>query len=174
MTLAQEIELLGGERAYRQFTEENFEDKKMLSKVKNYPKENYFFWGDVGTGKTHLGIAIGRKLLPNFKLVRVQDISRKIRGAFDEREEKEFINMFADTNCLIDDLGSEKYTEFLLSVMYEIIDKKWQNMSGGWIITSNHDIPTISKILGDRVTSRLVDIVGSNIIHFSGSDRRIK
>ena len=60
---------------------------------------------------------------------------------------------------LLDDLGSEKMTEYLQGILFEIIDRRWSNKVGGLIITANINIAGLSKIVGDRTASRIAGLV---------------
>jgi DNA replication protein DnaC len=74
---------------------------------------------------------------------------------------------------LIDDLGSEKMTDFLQNIFFEIIDKRWSNMINGLIITSNIDLERLSGVIGNRTVSRIIGLVGrENIFELGGFDRR--
>lgn len=168
--------LLGGMRSFKCLTDENFENKELLNKLKPlYPAENFYFYGSCGRGKTHLAVCLLRPILPNAKLTHIQDISRNFRKCEDAFEEEKLIKNYVDRNYCFDDFGTEKITDFLLSIIYEIIDKRWQTMKGGLIITSNYSLSELSARSSDRVASRIFDLCGrNNIIKLEGKDHRIK
>jgi DNA replication protein DnaC len=167
-----EIKRLGGLRQYETFKAENFENKEVLGLLKNYPKENYFIWGQAGVGKTHLAVATIRQVKGAF-LARVSDISREIRQDITAEREEQIIRKYSTTPLLLDDLGSEKMTEFLQNIFFEIIDKRWSNMVNGLIITSNIDLERLSSVIGNRTVSRIIGLVGrENIFELGGFDRR--
>lgn len=167
-----EIKRLGGLRQYETFKAENFENKAVLSLLKNYPKENYFIWGSAGVGKTHLAVSVIRNVKNAF-LTRVSDISREVRQDITAEREEQIIKKYSTTPLLLDDLGSEKMTEFLQNIFFEIIDKRWSNMVNGLIITSNIDLERLSGVIGNRTVSRIIGLVGrENIFELGGFDRR--
>ena len=169
-----EIKRLGGLRQYETFKAENFENKAVLELLKDFPNKNYFIWGSAGVGKTHLAVAIIRNIKNAF-LTRVSDISREIRQDITAEREEQIINKYSTTPLLIDDLGSEKMTEFLQNIFFEIIDRRWSNMVNGLIITSNIDLERLSGVIGNRTVSRIIGLVGrENIFELSGFDRRKK
>ena len=170
---AREIKRLGGLRPYECFTKERFYNKKLLQRIMaRFPKENFFLWGKSGTGKTHAATAVVRDV-PYAKVIRVSDISRKLRANGFEQEE-ETLNAFTTGPLLIDDLCSEKMTDFLQNTLFYIIDKRWNNLVNGLIITSNLSLEMIGEVVGDRTLSRICGLVGRNTIEFSGTDWRLK
>lgn len=168
-----DIIALGGLRAYEDFTAEKYTNKAVLNALKNFPQENYFLWGKAGVGKTHAAVAVLRKV-PNARVVRICQISREIRSCDSPEEEDDIISKYAEGIFLIDDLGSEKATEFLQNMLFEIIDRRWQNKKGGLIITSNMSIEKLGGIIGDRTASRIAGLVGAkNTLELDGKDYRL-
>lgn len=168
-----EIERLGGIRAYEDFTAEKYTNTEILKALANYPQENYYLWGKAGTGKTHAAVAIIRTCKDAI-VKRMSEISREIRTSEAEDEEA-IIDKYAYTPMLLDDLGSEKATEFLQNMLFEIMDRRWQSKQGGLIITANMSIDKLGVIIGDRTASRIAGLVGSkNTIEISGADWRLK
>lgn len=168
-----EISRLGGVRAYEDFTAEKYTNKAILKALSGYPQENYYLWGKAGTGKTHAAVAIIRTC-PNAIVKRMSEISREIRTSEAEDEET-IIDSYAYTPMLLDDLGSEKATEFLQNMLFEIMDRRWQSKQGGLIITANMSIDKLGTIIGDRTASRIAGLVGSkNTLEISGADWRLK
>lgn len=168
-----EIERLGGVRAYEDFTAEKYTNKAILQALSCYPQENYYLWGKAGTGKTHAAVAIIRTC-PEAIVKRMSEISREIRTSEAEDEET-IIDRYAYTPMLLDDLGSEKATEFLQNMLFEIMDRRWQSKQGGLIITANMSIDKLGTIIGDRTASRIAGLVGSkNTLEISGVDWRLK
>ena len=168
-----DIARLGGLRAYSQFTAESYDNKKILSRISQFPKQDYFVWGPTGSGKTHASIAVARNDY-YAQLVRMADIAREIRACEHALEEKVVIDKYARMTMVLDDLGSEKMTEFVQNILYEIIDKRWRNMTTGLIITSNYDLKQLTNTVGDRIVSRIIGLVGSNVIHLTATDGRRK
>ena len=168
-----EIKRLGGIRAYEDFTAEKYTNKAILKALENYPSENYYLWGKAGSGKTHAAVAVLREQ-PFAIVKRMSEISREIRISETEDEE-EIIERYSTVPMLLDDLGSEKATEFLQNMLFEIMDRRWQSKKGGLIITANMSIDKLGTIIGDRTASRIAGLVGSkNAIELSGQDWRLK
>ena len=169
-----EIKRLGGLRQYEDFTEEKIKNKAILKELSNFPKGNYYLYGPAGCGKTHAGVAIIRKM-PQARLVRMSQISREYREDMSAENEDYIINKYSKMLLLLDDLGSEKMTEFLQNIFFEIIDNRWSNKIEGLIITSNLNIKQLATIIGDRTASRIIGLVGkNNFINLSGKDYRFE
>lgn len=167
-----EIKRLGGILSFEEYTKARFDNKKILAALEKFPKENYFLWGPAGTGKTHAATAILREV-PNAQVMRMSRISRWLRRCEGPDDEIEVIKQLSEMTMLLDDLGSEKMTDFLQSNFYEIIDRRLEYRINGLIITSNLSLDQLAPIVGDRTVSRIMGLVGrKNILEFSGKDYR--
>ena len=166
-----DIERLGGELAYINFTLDKYEmSEQIKEKIKEYPGKNLYIWGDVGTGKTHLATALVRQFDDGL-VIKIQQIFREIRNNLDI--ENVIINKYVNKNYLvIDDIGVEKTTDFNFNILYEIIDRRYMKMKKGLIITSNLSLDKLAEKLGDdRIPSRIAGM--SVIIKLEGRDRRL-
>jgi len=171
------VRRLGGLKAYEDYTEEKYDSryydaKKAISLCAGFPKENLYIWGERGVGKTHLGVISIRKH-PQGLLLKPYDILRGVREfALDAKEEKKAIQRLVEHPCLmIDDLGTEKLTEYAASLIYEIIDGRDMAKRSGLLITSNFDLNGLAAKMGDdRVASRLSGMC--RVLKLSGNDRR--
>ena len=169
---AADIKRLGGIRQYEDFTAEKYTNTPILRAMRNYPKENYFLFGAAGTGKTHAAVAIARAV-KNAQVIRMAQISRIFRKDISANQEEQYLMQFAQIPMVLDDLGSEKMTDFLQNILFEIIDRRWSAKAGGLIITANMNIPALAKIIGDRTASRIAGLIGAdNVLQFTGDDRR--
>ena len=171
---------LGGIRAFETYTLERFKQTpanaaafKALADF-NPRKDNIFLAGTVGTGKTHLAVAGARANLPRVAFLRQAELSREVRGARDAEQEGEIIRGWASVPVLIlDDLGAAKDTEFMVGLLYEIIDWRYMNRPGGLIVTSNRTLDQLAEKLGDdRIPSRLAQMC--KVLKMTGKDHRIE
>jgi len=160
-----DIERLGGLRAYKFFTWDNFNssDKNTnavrIAKAFDHKKQNLFIFGPTGAGKTHLSVALAREV-KSAKLYKMFNILRALRSATEATQEQKIINALTNRPVVIlDDLGSEKGTEYAWTVLYEIIDGRYMNLINGLIVTLNLSLNELAEKLGDdRIPSRLAEM----------------
>lgn len=91
-------------------------------------RQGLLFWGTVGTGKSYTAACIANELLErNIPVVMTSfvKILQNIQG--NPEEEKVFINRLNDARLLIiDDLGTERNTDYALEKVYNIIDSRYR------------------------------------------------
>lgn len=115
-----------------------------FERVKGMEKNSLFFFGDCGCGKTHLVCAIANALRDKgVKCVftTFEDMLLKIRDSYsgDGASDMSIRNEYKKTPLLIlDDLAKERATEFSTSVLFDLINYRYENMLP-MIITANHD-----------------------------------
>lgn len=166
-----EISMLGGVKAYEDFTLEKYDNKAAIKECAGYPGENLYIWGAAGSGKTHLATALvrGRQWAT---VVKPQHIYRECRGLADGAEEQEAINRYINIpHLVIDDLGQDKKTDWSFATLYEVVDGRDMNRISGLIVASNLSLGELAEQLGDdRIPSRLAGMC--RIIRLAGKDRR--
>jgi len=164
-----DIERLGGLRCYKEYTIERFDNKDILEEAKEYPNCNLYIYGNTGVGKTHLATALLRRTEKG-KAMSSSDIFRSLKMC-EKNEEIRKINELSRIPMLIDDLGTEKQTEFTYSIIYDIINNRYKNYANGLIITSNLSMSELATKMGDdRIVSRLFQMC--KVINLKGKDRR--
>jgi len=140
-------------------------------------KENVLIWGETpGAGKTHLGVSILRRATWHgikCRFVSAINLFIHLKSSFKENSEiseESIIDNYSEHPILmIDDIGTEKISEYVLQSWYAIIDNRYSNMLPT-IFTSNYNLNQISDKLGARLASR----IGSGIvINLKGNDRRV-
>jgi len=177
------IKSLGGVMAFEEYTADNFKPSEnqyaafMAAQTFEQTKDNLYFFGPVGSGKTHLATIAARRFLGKVGVTTVNpfEISRLVRSTRNGIDESRAIAAIADSRVLvIDDMGTAKDTEFLVGLLYEIINHRYMNHKGGLIITSNLKPSELSEKMGDdRISSRLIQIC--KIISISGEvDHRMQ
>jgi DNA replication protein DnaC len=176
------VELLGGEKPYREFTFEHYTvtpDNRLAferAKAFNPATGNLYLWGPCGVGKTHLASAIARRscdeplsvtLLPAFEL------SRHVRMKEPEQEQAA-LNGFVDTETLVlDDLGVGPYTPFTRQILQEILDGRSFKDRAGLVVTSQYSLDQLASKFGDdAIPSRLAGMC--EVTRINGRDHRLK
>lgn len=171
---------LGSERAVDLFTVSRFKETPINSAALkaavafNPLKENLFFYGPTGAGKSHLAaIAIRQQKeikIHNCSTFSPMWISRHVRACETAEQEDETIRAIAYRKILsIDDFGVGKDTEFSVSLFYEIINLRYGKRPGGLVLTSNLGIGELATKFGDdRISSRLAQMCKGNIFSLAG------
>ncbi len=165
----------GAPKAYRECTFENYHGNDKL--VKDLQRFIGAYWdgivlrGNTGCGKTHLAIAIARQIptepiktrggwetISGTIFTTAPELLLKIRSAFrdgSEQSEEQLIDYYSGCELLIlDDLGSEKTSEFAVTTLYIILDRRIRDCLKT-IITTNLSQQEIDATFGARIASRL-------------------
>lgn len=145
-------------------------------------ERGFLLWGDVGTGKTHLLAATIRILTLekgfSARFVEFSHLLSEIREGFDQgRGESAVLGPLTEIPILaIDELGKGRNNEWQLSIIDEIISKRY-NRNLTTLFTTNylvdppqprghHDgdfrrqatLETLRERIGDRIFSRLFEM----------------
>lgn len=124
--------------------------------------KSLYVYGNVGTGKTHLAFAAA-KVLMNKKTVlalSVPELLYRIKSTFSEKhnESYDLVNKAKSVSVLVlDDLGSEKATEWVREILFVIINYRYSHKLMT-LVTSNHDLESISCQIDSRIASRLKEM----------------
>lgn len=143
----------------------------IFQKFKKGERVNPWFVGSVGTGKSHLAMAILKnvnELEPKDKMclfVSVERMLMLIRSSFSNREskytEQYFVELLSEVDLLVlDDLGAEvgaidtetKASNFVHKVLYGISTAR---MDKSTIITTNLSRASLTQIYDEKTISRL-------------------
>jgi DNA replication protein DnaC len=169
----------GIKRRFLNCSFENYESSKRYRQIMANldTNENLFLWGSPGGGKTHLACAYARFMAWHgigFYFISVPDLLLEIRSCFSsesKQNESDLIGEYLTPSILIlDDMGTEKITEWSLQTLYLIIDGRYAD-NKQTVFTSNLTLSEIAKTYGDRIASR----IGSGVcLKIDGNDHRIK
>jgi DNA replication protein DnaC len=84
--------------------------------------------GNAGTGKTWIACAMARaRIIQDLpvKFVRCISMLNSIRSDFDRRERVNMTNLKNHPWLIIDDLGAEKRTDWVVEAMYDLLDYRY-------------------------------------------------
>lgn len=134
-------------------------------------------YGQTGVGKTHLAIASGwtsMELGNPVLFYSASELIRKLQSKVQDGGLNRLIDEIKSSqNLIIDDLGREYTTGWTTSVFHEIIDYRYNNQNHlRTLITTNHSLEELEKIVGTPIVSRLTDHVVSTLIVMDGKDVR--
>jgi DNA replication protein DnaC len=141
----------------------------------NMVRRGLYIHGDVGTGKTHIVYAVARYVEETMgKKVRVYtspDLFAKMRDSLDG-EYKGFIRDLLEYRGLliIDDIGAEKPTDWVMEQLYRIINMRYNEILPT-IFTSNYSLKDLSEKIDGRIPSRIVEMC--EIVELTGKDKRL-
>lgn len=130
--------------------------------------DGLLFTGPVGSGKSFLAGCIANALLDMGKevmMVVVPDLLDEIRATYDQDKydrhavtELGIIDAARKVRILIlDDLGAHNYTEWTRNKIYNIINYRLNNRLPT-VITTNLSLENLEDYLGERTTSRLIQM----------------
>lgn len=145
-----------------------------------------WFMGSTGTGKTTLGMLIASAALAAGKSVGIYfapKLLTRIRETYQEAASENaysrFFEQLASVDLLyIDDLGSERRTDWVVEQLYAIVNERYESQRS-LLVTSNADDDVdkgqrqLEEQIGRRTVSRLVEICGDPLPLF-GVDRRVQ
>lgn len=120
------------------------------------------FAGSVGSGKTHLAAAIANELIDReiaVKFVSVTDLLTQIKSTYNSWNESEDEIMRPLKNCpllILDDLGSEKPSDWTKTQFHGLIDYRYSNYRPT-IITTNLKPDELGGVLDPRTIDRIMD-----------------
>ena len=131
--------------SYRKMTFESSDTdlKRERNYCEQFPKmqemnTGLMFIGEVGTGKTFRAACIANQLLRNGYTVYMDNITSlcsELQEHFSDRQE--YIRAITQNDLLVlDDIGAERRTEFMIELIYNIIDSRYRAQKP-LIITSN-------------------------------------
>lgn len=153
-------------------------NEKLINECRAYNDGGVVLYGNTGCGKTHLAVSIMRNIFinelkniinsdinpnrynyPKWQTFKpVPDLLLEIRGAFKDgadESEQQIIEKYSKVPLLVlDDLGSEKTSEYSITTLYIIIDRRDRELMPT-IITTNLNPKEIEEKLGARIASRL-------------------
>lgn len=158
------------EKSLDNFRVENGNEKAFKTALKYVEKftellktgQGLYITGSFGVGKTHLATGIAKALIESeYKVICKPSINllADIRATYDKEGEQSEYTLLRDylkaDLLIIDDLGKESITDWSLSMLYTILNMRYED-SRPLIITTNYsDTELIERLSrkGDKVTA---------------------
>lgn len=167
-------------------TFENFVPKAKRESLKDVygkflvdSKMNILMKGKTGTGKTHIAVAFLREIIKkkvtSCELKNVSELMMSLRNTFNStgrtETEKDMVDRYTGIKLLIlDDMGSEKATDYVETIFYNILNRRL-NDQRRTIITTNLSLKEVGDLYGARIQSRLT---AYHSVEFTGKDWRVR
>lgn len=177
------IDMEQAKQTFTNFEEWNESSKKAKKKAIDYYQKfntvkaersnSIAFIGQVGSGKTHLSIALAVNFLKkdiSVVYMPYRDVITKLKqNMLDEEYYQKELNKFKDAEVLlIDDLFKGKMTETDINIMFEIVNHRYLNHSP--IIVSSEF--SVDKLLDfdEAIGSRILQMCKNYTIEIVGRD----
>jgi len=150
----------------------------------SFPEGGLLLFGFSGTGKTHLAVGVLKEILRkgiSCLFVDFHDLLAEIRNSYDElsqTSELQILRPILTTEVLLlDDLGSQRMTEWMQDTVFHIINLRYQQKKA-LVATTNLGLEptvrdskeTLRDRLGYRVVSRLYEMC--TFMELDGPDYR--
>lgn len=138
-----------------------------------------YLFGSTGCGKTHLAIATLQKWTNDGRgsglFTTTPALLSTLKGAFKDAENTEHIRkkLMSVDLLVLDDIGTEAWSEWVSMIMFELINDRYINRKKT-IFTSNlsqHELELRMGINGKKIISRINDMCYAR--KMIGKDRRI-
>lgn len=141
-------------------------------------KENVVMMGNVGTGKTHMAIALAveacRKGI-SVQFFRVSELVETLKDKFNQGSIRRFKSKLKKTELLIlDEVGYVPFDQVGSELLFNLIADCYERQS--IIVTTNLEFGQWTSIFGDtRLTAALIDRIvhHASIISFLGDSNRL-
>ncbi|MDQ3943266.1 MAG: ATP-binding protein, partial [Actinomycetota bacterium] len=121
-----------------------------------------YFCGGVGTGKTHLAVAVMQEIIRRKKVpslfVTVPELLDNLREAYNKpgRDLDEWMDAVQNADFLVlDDLGSERVTDWVRERIFVIVNHRYRETLPT-VFTSNIGPKDLAEQLGGRTASRII------------------
>lgn len=157
--------------------------RTLFEKMKE-TRRGIYIHGSAGTGKTHLAYALHKNFTRTFligdekktelnsEFVNASELFAEMKRDFDRKEKQYPMTTLMESRKLlfVDDIGSEKLSEWVASEFYLLINHRYNEMLPT-IFTSNYSLAELAERLGDRIISRIAGMC--DIEKIEGSDKRL-
>lgn len=147
-------------------------DEKIKEAIKKAIEERkgLFIYGDTGTGKTYTIHSLAKKTksyVNNFVTLLSEFRDYMQKGYYYQS-----ITDFTDKEYIyIDDIGSEKTSDFVQEFIYIIVNKRYENMKRT-VFSTNLSLSDFRQRYGDRILSRISEMC--ILVELKGQDKRLQ
>lgn len=135
-------------------------------------EKGYYFYGDCGTGKTHLLSAIIKEMFRknvSAYFISTTRLYQQLKQNFNS--ENGIMQKLEEVDVLcLDDVGSERVTDWRRDELFYLIDQRYSNIKKTFV-SSNKTLSELSELFDDRIASRIAGMC--EVMKIEGKDRRL-
>jgi DNA replication protein DnaC len=181
LTIHLRLVQIGGERPYREFrfdryqtTQENLEAFN-CARAFCPERDNLYFWGACGVGKSHLAFSIARAACEaglTVEFLKPSQLLRQVRMREPEEEQRCLDRIARADVFVLDDLGIGNESLYARQIFQEILDARTSAYRAGLVVTSKYSLSSLAfKLNDDTLVSRLAGMARS--VQIKGADWRV-
>jgi DNA replication protein DnaC len=162
----------------------NYVEKVKKKAYEELRHSGVYFYGQPGTGKTHLLTNLCCGLIDNGYNYRkiiwanTSSLLTNIRSSFgkkygynEETEQEIVLKKLQTTILFLDDIGTESATDWAKEILYDVVNYRYEERLPTFI-SSNLSPQELANRLGDKFASRVIEMC--NPIRVEGNDWRLK
>jgi len=142
-------------------------------------RENVLALGNSGTGKTHIGLALGMAACQQGFRVRFTTAASLVNELIEARDEKRLLryqkNLTRQELLIVDELGFVPLSKTGAEMLFEVFSQRYERTST--LVTSNLPFAEWTEVLGsERLTGALLDRLTHHvhILERNGDSFRLK
>jgi len=148
-----------------------------FSEIKDLKQNSICFIGQVGSGKTHLSIALAvnflKKSIAVVYMPYREVITKLKQNITDEKYYQKQLDKYKNARVLlVDDLFKGKITESDINIIFEIINYRYLNQSP-IIVTSEHNSKELLDI-DEGIGSRLLQMCKNYMVEIEGKENNYR
>lgn len=167
-TFSSYIETAENKKAFE--TAKRYAERVIDGTISKLEKNSLYIFGSYGTGKTYLAAAIANDAIDGEKRVvytRFGELCRDVRRAYDigsKENDGNILKKYKSCRLLIlDDLGKEKFSDWSISLLFELIDSRYRDLLPT-VITANYSVEeTVKKMTAHGADEAAAEAIADRI-----------
>ena len=148
-------------------------DEAILEQCRKFARDKRGFLlllGDLGTGKTHMAVAILRTFSRGW-LVKQSELLRRLRATYRDRAAVDPVDAAQDASLLVlDEVGLSAGGRDELPLLHDVLDHRHGNQKPT-ILTGNLGTDQLAAVIGDRMADRLKESAFAVLVLSGASNR---